>query len=412
MSNSMELENENEQSILPVGKMEELIFQRNIHSVAQQSKEEISVHFFSKIGNFFRFRFNAQASVQDQAPPSPASVRFNELLANMNLQALCQMMQKGYAPDSRQEKNFNKKINHVLIKYQESSNGEAIIDSCIKSGLKLTHEEVADAILHWTEYLYDIKKSDFPPMLKKEVEKIMDEPGFSQLIFKKLQEDIFTNYGTRRRYEDRIANRSQEMLPVFENYTEQVLKEVSYKEFNDFYNKMNTMSHHYPVYDRVKIAFNEIMQKRYEKEMNEELDGYASPIAERLLSDTVRVSTKKMTLGQLDEETLGIVHSIEHYYGKIKQNHDENQDKRVLDPLQASQLEILFEKRIPEILEKYLSMNEEYRLTLTNNQGKNAKELMIESLNEIQNKFEQALKSINEEKLGQLSALNRYTKKV
>lgn len=53
--------------------------------------------------------------------------------------------------------------------------------------------------------------------------------------------------------------------------------------------------------------------------------------------------------------------------------------KKLKTPIQSKTIFIIYLKRIPEILEKYLSIDAEYRLTLRNTEGKNAEELMLES---------------------------------
>lgn len=72
----------------------------------------------------------------------------------------------------------------------------------------------------------------------------------------------------------------------------------------------------------------------------------------------------------------------------------------------------IIEKRVPESLQKYLSMNEEYRETLVNNEDKNALMLMNEVLSNYNQKLMAVIQEINENKLRELSVSQRYSMKM
>ena len=72
----------------------------------------------------------------------------------------------------------------------------------------------------------------------------------------------------------------------------------------------------------------------------------------------------------------------------------------------------IFEKRIPEVLQKFLSMSPEYRTSLKDLNGKTAKDLMIESLKNFSDVFEDILKNANKEKLQNLSVMSNYSQKI
>jgi hypothetical protein len=105
----------------------------------------------------------------------------------------------------------------------------------------------------------------------------------------------------------------------------------------------------------------------------------------------------------LPKNALDLIKDIEDIYKKIRANNFEDIDK-------LNTLNILLEKRVPEVLSKYLKVDPEYRTTLKSSQGKNAQDLMIDSLNNIKDNFESVYQEINQNTVNSLSATNRYTK--
>jgi hypothetical protein len=83
-----------------------------------------------------------------------------------------------------------------------------------------------------------------------------------------------------------------------------------------------------------------------------------------------------------------------------------------LNQEQRFQMKNLFEKKIPETIEKYLSIDPEYRKELKNFKGQNAEEIMLSSLEEIMKKFIEVKKEKNENNLQDLTIKQHYFKEV
>lgn len=145
----------------------------------------------------------------------------------------------------------------------------------------------------------------------------------------------------------------------------------------------------------------------YEKNINEVLETvkqeYSSEYIEKMTQLAIQTNAYKKNLKDLPESTIVLLSQINEVYKSIN-NTTSNIDKE--------KIYNLFEKRLPEILEKYLSIDESYRLTLRNTEGKNAEQLMIESLENIKIAFNNTWEEINTDKLTDLSIKNRYTKKM
>jgi len=123
-----------------------------------------------------------------------------------------------------------------------------------------------------------------------------------------------------------------------------------------------------------------------------------------------KVVTRKMIKGvddqlmkDLSAETLNIIESIKNKSSILYEKDIDIETKEMIS--------FLWQDKMPEIIKKYLNVDPEYRKELKNIQGKNAEELMIESLNIIKESLERIEKDINEENLKNLSIHTRYLKR-
>lgn len=105
---------------------------------------------------------------------------------------------------------------------------------------------------------------------------------------------------------------------------------------------------------------------------------------------------------QLSQQTKDILKNL--------QNLCENLNLEKLEKEELFQLQNISEKRIPEILQKYLSIDPEYRIELRNSKGQNAEELMNESLEELRDYLKIIHKNMNENKFNELAVTHQYVK--
>lgn len=105
---------------------------------------------------------------------------------------------------------------------------------------------------------------------------------------------------------------------------------------------------------------------------------------------------------QLPKEAHNMISQITHNYNLLKKS-TTNRDFNHID------LDKIYTEKLPDILNKYISIDPEYRLSLTNIQGKNAEELMIMSLSNVHEVLLDEIKNINKDKLSELSVVQRHT---
>lgn len=131
-------------------------------------------------------------------------------------------------------------------------------------------------------------------------------------------------------------------------------------------------------------------------------NGYTESIIQLEIDDKQSVKLKN----DLPADVLSILKDIEEKYHFICQNKGNN-------PLiNLYEINNLYQKKIPDIVKKYLLIAPEYRVELKNVEGKDAKQLMIESLNNIQAVLNENYQDINELLLRDLSASQRHTKAI
>ena len=149
------------------------------------------------------------------------------------------------------------------------------------------------------------------------------------------------------------------------------------------------------------------LKDHYENRVNdlvlETKKEYGSNYISNAIANQIVQDSRNHTVEQLPPAATKLLDDINEVYKKVSISGKEI-------PGEIFDINNLFEKRLPEVLKKYLTIDPLYRTTMTNREGKNAEELMIDSLENIKSNFENAWQSINEQQLSSLSVTNKYTK--
>lgn len=160
------------------------------------------------------------------------------------------------------------------------------------------------------------------------------------------------------------------------------------------------------------INFDSFYAKSVAQECNNIIHSWYKEDINKLIKNSVTTTDriKQKTQKLLKEEVYSIKMNslpkeVETILGNINELYNNLHNKDDYD------IKNLFENKIPEILKKYLVIDQSNRKTLRNVDNKNAEELMIDSLNNIKQYFENKYMQDNENALSSLSATNRYTKK-
>jgi hypothetical protein len=159
------------------------------------------------------------------------------------------------------------------------------------------------------------------------------------------------------------------------------------------------------------LPFYHIMQEEFKTIYADDIEGILTQtksvfIENYLTKQAAQESlnlAKDYSISQLPQAEQELLNQIKEQYAMLLPHYKSmnEEDKHNLNHLVVD--------KMPGIINRYLSMNEEYRQTMVNSQGKNAQELLHESLSNIEQHLQKITVNINELNLKELSVSARYT---
>lgn len=377
------------------------------------------------------------------------------------------MIKNGYQPIEAQEKRMNNKVNEII---RHSSNYVAELNTYIKAGFQLNMSVVYSLVLHddfsakfFSSELFNIN-AKFPSknmtiqLTEKEIAlnksimitgsyyepfNIAGEPTsiktdlfhknneFFQEFRKVLFSDKFADFmGAKMKtfFKDFINEHqahdsisimnskiAKKLTPILKFLPHIAFKNVPVNDFVHFVSEHNNLfgDEHLQTGILVKDnkqRFHTILNTHYAPAMtqllNKTKEVYTNSYFQQKAIQNIYTLAQDYNVQNLPQNTQFLITDIQKNYG-ILQKHVET-----LSEDQLFNIENLFDKRVPEVLQKYFSIDQEYRESLTNSEGKNALQLMDESLINFNSKFKDIIEDINENKLSDLSATKRYSKTI
>lgn len=366
-----------------------------------QTKKSINIKYFDSFLNITGINIFIKKFEKDYK-------KAQFLLEMHNYESYVDMLSEGYIPTKKQQEtldNFietllstgcNYHTNNTLFNVYEENYER--LENLLKNGLKLNYKNIArilhsqyestfhdseplsnnKEVLYQNNYIMRTKNIDLP-FLTKQFREIIQQSKFSDYLLKDFKENLNTKLNNYKKSEngEYIIRRYKLVLT---HTPELIFKNADSKEILSLIKKLN-----YPgiIQEDSKIL-NNINTVYYQDRK-------------------VDVINQIQNLHQLPKNALVLVNSIQITYDKIKStnfNDIENLHK----------LDNLFNKFVPEVLNKYFQVDSKYRQSITSTQKKNAEELMIDSLLNIKNSFDNIYFEINQGNVNSLSATNRYTK--
>lgn len=115
----------------------------------------------------------------------------------------------------------------------------------------------------------------------------------------------------------------------------------------------------------------------------------------------------------LPEKAQEKVKQIEELYQTLHAGKSASKIEHAISAQEEFEIENVFQRRLPEVLEKYLSIHQDYRDSMKHMQtGKTAYEMMMESLENYQLKLQTILDNRTQDKLSDMNATSIYSKKI
>lgn len=364
------------------------------------------------------------------------------------------MCNNGYQPNKSQKQQIVEHVNSLIVDLKPDVDLTAI-ENYISKGYTLSSSN-SFYLLSQTHFqdkyfskdLFDLSTNvsldtKYPKVIESLKNNLATE-FFQEYLAKKLLGSLTSNYRYNRTWAHKYTANDYESypfnfsevanIPVFMNHMSHIiLPKIPVDKFigfigewqkSEYYMKHIVSNPECIIFNsikelkKIKTSFYETtdlllkttMAEHYSKDLtamihNTKVISSETYVEEKVVKNTQTLSNN-YKVNNLPENTKEIFHDLQKLYDKLEKHIPNlNDDQKFL-------VENLFDKRIPEVLQKYFSIDEEYRETMKNFEGKNAKDLMDESLTNFKSKLTEVLENINEAKLSDLSVTKRYSKSI
>lgn len=353
----------------------------------------------------------------------------NSMIDYESYKNLPSILHDGYKPTNKQRAHINKYVNKrldysgtkELLFVEKYLNLGFTLDNITKE--KYLYKMLINDKIYNVDNLFSldrISETNEPLIIThytwdKECKELLDKQdvkleAFTNTLKEYIQSSDFYNTQLHNLVKAKSKNKKhylytdpyKHLINIFTNENrEVVLKNMPFEKFMKFVDKLKVI---YPSYE-ANVLMSDIKKiiDEYYKNGAENTTVKSAIIKTPVKSVQVEYEVKQIehiALENLPEISKNIIKDINELYSNIKKNNAEDFD-----------VDNLFEKRLPEVLDKYFKIAEKYRDNLKNNEGNTAQDLLIESLENIRSNFDKKWENINMQALSSLSATNKYTRK-
>lgn len=362
------------------------------------------------------------------------SEQVNDFLRQDMLEFVFELTQKGYPLNEQQQAIFHRKMTKISL---HSPND--FFESLLKKGYTIEDQYLVNSFfsyqgvynwscIHSEKFREEHKnKAVNENLLHLLVEKIQD-PTFSRLAFDTWQVMIKNMVHEKVVYNDNFSGtdyvQSYINVPVNSYINENGNFLFLQCSFDEYVKSLSLLQQiptvktaqqrvgNFKAYESdiefviksLKNNMNTNIQQQINDWKEETSELFSNEVLiKNTIQNTIQIA-KHIDLRDIPQEVQIMIKHIKELHAMI--------DMDKLDRDQQTDIKKLSEKKIPDILQKYLSIHPDYRTTLTNSSGKNAQELMITSLKDIEEIMTSAITYQEENKLKDLSVQHRLTKEI
>ena len=385
---------------------------------------------FSKFKNLFSMFENNKYS-DDQ---KRISAKISQMIENQMLGIVFEYMDSGYKLNSRQDKEFYNQLNKI-----HSLSRMDLIDSWLKKGLSLPDKLVESQLSLYMNYLenYQILKNDpktgqykgkyFLEYYEKHLSTINTEHVYKEwkdnvdYYYKKvknpIKRKIFEKYST-----EITSDLWDKLIIPIDSYGEMLLKNKSVDEILKLLTKLEILrdyaidSKRYRhgsldtglngIINKLKKIPKQLFQQEIENDKNQIGILFGDHQINKLIAKENIKFNKSNNVKDLPDNAKDILENIKLNYLQLNKRLSDLNDEEKFT------IDNLWNKRIPEIINKYLHADQEFRSSMKNSNGQSIEDLMIDSLNNIHDKLNEINMSHSKNVLHDMSAINRYTRSI
>ena len=204
------------------------------------------------------------------------------------------------------------------------------------------------------------------------------------------------------------------LVPILEKMPNVILKNIPLDNFLNILERWKKNKDY--IYDdsiptaAIDRAMQGVVEGFYRKDIDKKIEVtqelFSESYFKKVATEAVHNIENNFTMKTLPAQAKELLKSIQEQHSTVKTY------KITLSEEDKFTMNNLLEKRIPEVLEKYLSIPPDYRTGLTNSEGKNAQDLMIESLSNFNTKITGIIENYAQNKVQDLSVTKRYSKSI
>lgn len=381
-------------------------------------KEKINSHFefFSKIGKTLLKPFSGFSNLKNNFQPiivlTPLQIerkkledKVDALLENKFLDTVMEYYFNGYVLNKQQENLFYKQI-HELHNNQIMR----FLDKKIIHGLPVNDSELLYFIHEFSHTTFNYQETNDKNeviMVNSKITQLYKQrlahPDFQALILERWVSELSTfKPGNIENDEKKIKMESKRFnnlihSPLFK-YGNYFLKSLNFEatiaitqQLNQLYNdseknksRLQSTVEIYLFSSKIKQVLNQfktLSQVLLNNDVQKTKKTIQVLYSENHLNQTIVEEAVKLgathNIKTLPSEATVILENIKNDYINIQQNN------QLLSHEQNFTLDNIWNKRVPDIINKYLRVDEEYRISMKNVDNKNAEQLMLESLSNI-----------------------------
>lgn len=363
-----------------------------------------------KVSSYFDWgkNRNKKSDIQNEI-----SDDFDKYLLVEDVLFCIEMLETGYQPNEMQNKLLSEVA--ILKTFTEEINCEQL--------LKYPNTLIKNNELHFA-FLFDYARKN--ATLEKKWEVIADKKTIGKIV-----ESFMTFMATlRREYKNGL-----DALYKFKNYKEEDIKKIyvnfnTYKSlFKQLYDSKLMDSESFNSFSKhVGLAIQDIrmmtskdntlnnsfqnIRLNYLEESRLEMRDYVIKNSNQNDKQEILKKIKKISSEKLNETIKSITLHRNYSINELEEDNKQQIKKIELltEKINNQEVNEWVDTRLPVILEKYLSIDNDYRIKLKNIEGYNAQELMSQSLNNIINILDAKLENKNADLIIDLSIENRKLK--
>lgn len=347
--------------------------------------------------------------------------KFNAFVEFKDTNTILQFLESGYIPTKEQQRKLNEITNNLgrelFFDYSTLAQSEVevklqTLNKFLNFKFKIPESYLIDFVSNKKENIQNdinsIRIRNIPlmengislyPNITQSLSQLLHSEDFYLTLFKSKVNNI-SRY--LHQMEDRFHNRSRSR-EYLKEHCEYIInnKHIFFTNisFDDFFTCFETLNNHNnSEINNLYAVGMSFYQADVNKLMNKVKSHYSTEYIDVLVKNEAK---EQLNLNVLPKDIDSLLKELISNYNEIMDNSN--------NILNTAEAKVTFESKIPKIIKQYLYLDDDNRYNFYNINGKNAHELTLDSLHQINNLFKGFLNDITENTVNNISALNRAT---